>query len=167
MWIPLAILAILSLIGGWAFNIPKFLAPMFPLVEEAPGTEWTMYVSIAAGLLGIALAYLFYVVSPALPESLASTFSGPYRWLYNKYFVDELYDSVVISPTVDGSRSFLWRVVDAGGIDRIVNGVGKIARSIGGFLRRPQSGSIRSYADWVVLGSILLIAFAGFAGGSK
>jgi NADH-quinone oxidoreductase subunit L len=167
MWIPLAILAVLSLIGGWAFNIPKFLAPMFPLVEETPGTEWTMYVSIAAGLLGIGLAYLFYVVSPSLPESLASTFSGPYRWLYNKYFVDEFYDSVVISPTVDGSRSLLWRVVDAGGIDRIVNGVGKTARNIGGLLRRPQSGLIRSYAAWVVLGSILLIIYAGFTGGSK
>ncbi len=167
MWIPLAILAILSLIGGWAFNIPKFLSPMFPLVEEAPGTEWTMYVSIAAGLLGIALAYLFYVVSPSVPESLAGTFSGPYRWLYNKYFVDEFYDAVVISPTVDGSRSLLWRVVDAGGIDKIVNGAGKTARSVGGILRRLQSGSIRSYAAWVVLGSILLIVFAGFAGGAK
>ncbi len=72
MWIPLAILAVLSLIGGWAFNIPKFLAPMFPLVEEAPGTEWLMYVSVAAGLLGIAIAYLFYVVSPSIPESIAN-----------------------------------------------------------------------------------------------
>jgi NADH-quinone oxidoreductase subunit L len=167
MWIPLAVLAVLSLIGGWAFNIPKFLAPIFPVVEETPGTEWTMYVSIAAGLLGIALAYVFYVVSPSLPESLAGTFSGPYRWLYNKYYVDELYDSVVISPTVDGSRSFLWRVMDAGGIDGMVNGAGRTASCIGGFLRRLQSGSIRSYAAWVVLGSILLIAFAGFAGGSK
>jgi NADH-quinone oxidoreductase subunit L len=116
---------------------------------------------------GIVLAYLFYVVAPSIPESLASTFSGPYRWLYNKYFVDEFYDSVVISPTVDGSRSLLWRVVDAGGIDASVNGIGKTARSIGGVLRRLQSGSIRSYAAWVVLGSILLIAFAGFAGGGK
>lgn len=167
MWIPLAILAVLSLIGGWLFNVPKFLAPMFPLVEEAPGTEWTMYVSIAAGLVGILLAYVLYVVSPSLPESLARTFSGPYRWLYNKYYVDELYDTMVVSPTVDGSRSLLWRVMDAGGIDGLVNGAGKTARGIGGILRRLQSGSIRSYAAWVVLGSILLIAFAGFAGGSK
>ncbi len=95
------------------------------------------------------------------------TFSAPYRWIYNKYFVDELYDEVVVSPLVDGSRTLLWRTFDAGGIDKIVNGTGKTARSIGGILKRLQSGSIRSYAAWVVLGSILLIAFAGFAGGSK
>jgi NADH-quinone oxidoreductase subunit L len=160
------ILAVFSLVGGY-INIPKFLEPMFPLMEEAPGTEWTMYVSVAAGLTGIALAFFFYIVAPSIPESLASTFSGPYRWLYNKYFVDELYDSVVVSPTVDGSRSLLWRTMDAGGIDGIVNGTGKTARAIGAILRRLQSGSIRSYAAWVVLGSILMIVFAGFAGGSK
>jgi NADH-quinone oxidoreductase subunit L len=94
-------------------------------------------------------------------------FSVPYRWIYNKYFVDELYDTVVISPMVDGSRSLLWRVIDARGIDGIVNGTGATARGIGGILKRMQSGSIRSYAAWVVLGSILLIAYAGFMGGAK
>jgi len=166
MTIPLMILAVFSLVGGY-INIPKFLEPMFPLMEEAPGTEWTMYVSVAAGLTGIALAFFFYIVAPSIPESLAGTFSSPYRWLYNKYFVDEFYDSVVVSPMVDGSRSLLWRTMDAGGIDGIVNGTGKTARAIGAILRRLQSGSIRSYAAWVVLGSILMIVFAGFAGGSK
>jgi NADH-quinone oxidoreductase subunit L len=166
MTIPLMILAAFSLVGGY-INVPKFLEPMFPLMEEVPGTEWTMYVSVAAGLTGIALAFLFYVVAPSIPESIAGTFSSPYRWLYNKYFVDEFYDSVVVSPMVDGSRSLLWRTMDAGGIDGIVNGTGKTARAIGAILRRLQSGSIRSYAAWVVLGSILMIVFAGFAGGSK
>jgi NADH-quinone oxidoreductase subunit L len=166
MTIPLMILAIFSLVGGY-INIPKFLSPMFPLVEEAPGTEWTVYVSVAAGLAGIALAYLFYVVAPSLPELLAGAFRDPYRWLYNKYFVDEVYDAIVVSPTVDGSRLLLWRTMDAGGIDGLVNGTGKTARAIGAILRRLQSGSIRSYAAWVVLGSILMIVFAGFAGGAK
>lgn len=164
MWLPLAILALLSLVGGH-IDIPKFLEPMFPLNEG--GAAWLEYVATAAGLSGIALAFLFYVVAPSIPESLARTFSGPYRWLYNKYFVDELYDSLVVSPTVDGSRSLLWRTMDAGGIDGLVNGTGKTARAIGAMLRRLQSGSIRSYAAWVVLGSILMIIFAGFAGGAK
>ncbi|HEV2200891.1 MAG TPA: NADH-quinone oxidoreductase subunit L [Bryobacteraceae bacterium] len=164
MWLPLAILAVLSLVGGH-IDIPKFLDPMFPLNEG--GAAWLEYVATAAGLGGIALAFFFYVVVPSIPESLARTFSGPYRWLYNKYFVDELYDSLVVSPTVDGSRSLLWRTMDAGGIDGLVNGTGKTARAIGAMLRRLQSGSIRSYAAWVVLGSILMIIFAGFAGGAK
>src|SRR5581483_8687567 len=91
MWIPLAILAVLSLVGGY-INIPKWLEPMFKLQEEAPGTGWTVYVSVAAGLIGIALAAFFYLLSPGIPESLARTFSTPYRWIYNKYYVDEFYD---------------------------------------------------------------------------
>ena len=58
MWIPLAILAVLSLGGGF-INIPKYLEPMFQLPAEG-GDEWLMYVSVAFGLGGIALAYLFY-----------------------------------------------------------------------------------------------------------
>src|SRR6202035_5900754 len=166
MWIPLAILAVLSLVGGY-INIPKWLEPMFKLQEEAPGTAWTVYVSVAAGLIGIALAALFYLKSPAIPEGLARTFSTPYRWIYNKYFVDEFYDSVVVNPIVDGSRSLRWRVVDAGGIDGIVNGAGKTARNVGGILKRMQSGSIRSYAAWVVLGSIMVLIAIGLAGGAR
>ena len=166
MWIPLAILAALSLVGGY-INVPRWLEPMFKPVEEAPGTEWTVYVSVAAGLIGIALAYLFYVVAPGLPESIARTFSGPYRWIYNKYFVDEFYDSTVVNPVVDGSRSLLWRTVDARVIDGAVNGIGQDARGIGGFLKLAQSGSIRSYGAWVVLGSILVIAFIGLMGGAR
>ena len=55
---------------------------------------------------------------------MASTFSGPYRWLYNKYFVDEAYDATVVEPIIQGSRTVLWRGIDAGLIDGIVNGVG-------------------------------------------
>ena len=165
MTIPLMVLAVLSLGGGF-INIPKFLEPIFPL-HEGESAAWLEWTASAAGLFGIALAYFFYVVAPSIPESIVSTFSIPYRWIYNKYFVDEFYDATIIGPAVDGSRSLLWRAVDAGGIDGTVNGIGSVARRIGGFLRRLQSGSIRSYAAWVVVGSILLIAYAGFSGGAK
>ncbi len=163
MWIPLAILAVLSLGGGYFFNIPKYLEPIFKLQEES-GDEWLMYVSVAVGLGGIALAALFYLFSPGIPESIANTFSGPYRWVYNKYYVDEFYDSAVVSPVVDGSRELLWRVGDVRIVDGAVNGVGTVARAIGSALRLAQSGYIRSYAAWVVAGSILLIVFMGLKG---
>ena len=164
MWVPLAILAVLSLGGGYFFNIPKYLDPMFKMQEEAAGSEWLMYVSVAFGLGGIALAALFYLVSPGIPEAIANTFSGPYRWIYNKYFVDEFYDSTVVNPIVEGSRELLWRVGDVEIVDGAVNGVGKTARAIGSALRLAQSGYIRSYAAWVVAGSILVIAFMGLRG---
>ena len=61
----------------------------------------------------------------------------------------------------------LWRGVDAGLIDGTVNGVGSRSRGIGGILRLIQSGNIRSYAAWVVLGSIVLLLAIGFAGGRR
>ena len=166
MWIPLAILAVLSLIGGWAFNIPHYLEPLFPLVE-AETEIWLTVVSVVFGLGGIALAYFMYVVSPGMGDSLARSFSLPYKWIYNKYFVDELYEATIINPVVDGSRSILWRGVDAGGIDGIVNGAGKVAAGIGGIVRRAQSGSIRSYAAWVTLGAICVIAAITLLGGPR
>ena len=162
MWIPLAILAVLSLGGGF-INIPHFLEPLFPLPEGEPA-RWLEYVATAAGLGGIALAYLFYVVSPGLPESLATSFKGLHTLIYNKYFVDEFYDATVVEPVVDGSRQLLWRVADVQVIDGVANGIGSTARGLGGILRRAQSGYIRNYAAWVLAGSILAIAYIGFMG---
>jgi len=165
MWIPLAILAVLSLGGGF-INIPHFLEPIFPLQEGEPA-RWLEYVATAAGLGGIALAYLFYVVSPGLPESIADTFRGVHTLIYNKYFVDEFYDSTVVEPIVGGSRQLLWRVGDVRLIDGLANGIGSTARGLGGILRRAQSGYIRSYAAWVIAGTVLAIAYIGFMGASR
>jgi NADH-quinone oxidoreductase subunit L len=165
MWGPLAVLAALSLGGGF-INIPKFLEPLFPLAAEG-GDEWLMYVSVAAGVGGILLAYVFYVLVPSLPDSVASSFRGLYTLIYNKYFVDEFYDETVVEPIVDGSRTLLWRTVDVEVIDGAVNGIGKRARNIGGVLKLAQSGYIRSYAAWVVAGSILLLIVAAVTGGLR
>jgi len=99
-----------------------------------------------------------------LPESLANSFKGLHNLIYNKYFVDEFYDATVVEPMVDGSRQLLWRVADVRLIDGAANGIGSTARGIGGILRRAQSGYIRSYAAWVLAGSILAIAYIGFVG---
>ena len=166
MWIPLAVLAVLSVVGGWLFNIPKFLEPVFPL-REGEAAAWLTWVSVAFGLGGIGLAYVFYVLAPGIPEALATNFRWAYLAIYNKYFIDEFYDWAVVEPTVDGSRSLLWRGVDVHVIDGAVNGVGTEARQIGGLLKRAQSGSIRNYAAWVVAGSILVIVLMGLMGGAR
>jgi NADH-quinone oxidoreductase subunit L len=104
------------------------------------------------------------VVRPGLADSFAKSMGGLYRLVYNKYFVDEVYDAAIIQPVVGGSRFILWRGIDAGLIDGIVNGVGARARGVGNVLRLLQSGNIRSYAAWVVLGSIVLLLALGFGG---
>ena len=165
MTAPLMVLAVLSLVGGF-IPIPHFLEPMFPHMEHA---EHGMLGYIATGSRArrhpTRLSFL-------RRESAARRLDGihvqrAYRWLYNKYFVDEAYDAMVVEPVVQGSRSVLWRGIDAGIIDGIVNGIGRRSRNIGSGLRRLQSGNIRSYAAWVVLGSLVVIIAMGMVGGVR
>jgi NADH-quinone oxidoreductase subunit L len=162
MWIPLAILAALSLVGGLLFKIPDFLQTSFP-AQEVPENPSLMPISVAFGLIGIFVAWLMYVARPAMADSLASAFKILYTTLYNKYFVDEIYDATIVKPVVGGSRWVLWKGADAGLIDGSVNGVGTLAQSVGGVLRRLQSGNIRSYATWVLFGSVLAIVAIAIA----
>jgi len=164
MTIPLLILAALSLTGGF-IPVPSFLEPLFPAVE-GPHASWLVAASTTVGLLGIFLAYLFYVARPGLPDVFVARAGALYRLVYNKYFVDEVYDATVVQPVVRGSRTVLWRGTDVGLIDGTVNGIGARARDLGNLLRLFQSGNIRSYATWVLCGSvILLIAFRLVGGG--
>ena len=159
------VIAVLSLGGGFFFNVPQILSGMFPLKEAGADEAMLMGISVAAGLAGIAISYFMYVMRPELPGKFASALGGVYTLVYNKYFVDEAYDAVVVSPMIQGSESLLWKIVDKGMIDGIVNGMGSQAQTIGGVLRRMQSGNIRSYATWILVGSVLLLIALGVSGG--
>ena len=172
---PLMILAILSLVGGWVGirslgdHWNRFIAPAFQLaaavaVESAvPAGKTTeiifTIVSLTFSLSGIGLAYLFYVAKPEFPAALAARFRILHTLLLKKYFVDEIYGFLLVRPLVAGSREVLWKALDVGTIDGIVNGSARGARRIGDGLRRLQSGNIRSYAGWLVVGAVALIAF--------
>ena len=162
MLVPLAVLALLSIGGGFALNVPEFLGTAGGEEDRA-----LMAISTAAGVMGIALAWLMYVAKPALAESFAASMRGLYTLVYNKYFVDEIYGAAVVNPLVGGSRAVLWKGVDVGLIDGAANGVGARARNIGSVLRLMQSGNIRSYATWVLFGSVVLIVALGIAGGLR
>src|SRR5215467_3032328 len=166
MILPLAILAVLSLAGGLLFKIPEFLSTVFPAME-APEDITLMVISTGAGIAGIALAWLMYVASPGLADAVGDRLHGLYTLVYNKYFVDEIYDATVVKPVIGGSRVLLWKGMDAGLIDGMVNGVGSFARGVGNGLRRMQSGNVRSYATWVLLGSVAVIVVLGIAGGLR
>ena len=164
---PLAVLAVLSLAGGFLFNVPKILEGMFPIKEAGPDELMLTGISVAFGLAGLALSYYMYVINPKAPEGITSALGGLYTLVYNKYFVDEAYDAVIVNPIVQGSRSILWHAADQGLIDGMVNGVGSQARGIGGWLKRLQSGNIRSYATWVVVGAVGLLIAMSLAGGLR
>ena len=87
-----------------------------------------MACSVAAAVAGIALAYLFYVRSPAIPEDAGPTLPRRLRTLLNKYWVDEIYDATVVAG--DGrARQRLLALVDVLVIDGVVNGVGSVVRA--------------------------------------
>jgi len=163
--VPLAILAVLSVIGGF-IKIPVWLDKFFP-TAEVPEEFSLVVISVAAGLIGIALAYVMYVAKPALADSVSSGFGWLYRVVYNKYFVDEIYNAAVVKPLVAGSRVVLWRGVDAGLIDGMANGIGSRSQGFGSVLRLLQSGNIRSYATWVLFGSVILVVALGLVGAAR
>jgi NADH-quinone oxidoreductase subunit L len=162
MTIPLSVLALLSVVGGF-IKIPVWLEKFFP-AAEVPEDFSLVVISVAAGLIGIGIAYVMYVLKPGVADSISSSLGGLYKLVYNKYFVDEIYDATVVKPLVSGSRVVLWRAVDAGLIDGMVNGVGSQSQNLGGLLKRFQSGNIRSYATWVLFGSVVLIVALGLIG---
>jgi NADH-quinone oxidoreductase subunit L len=172
MLIPLGVLAILSATAGWvgippAFGghewIKGFLSLGTPAAEGAHASlalEWILMLSsIAAAGIGMLIAYVCYVKSPELPSRIAAKTEALYSILTAKYYVDEIYEMILVWPIVATSREFFWQFVDVGIIDGIVNSVGGSVRSLAGGLRHMQSGYVRTYAGWVLFGGILIVAW--------
>jgi NADH-quinone oxidoreductase subunit L len=156
---PLAVLALLS-VGGGFIPVPHFLEPVFPQ-HELHHQPILVVIGSAAGIIGLVLAYIGYVLKPGLFEGLTQALFGL------TFVFDRIYNALVIKPTVEGSRTVLWRGIDAGLIDGLVNGVAARARGAGSVLRLLQSGNIRSYAAWVLLGSVGALIMLGVAGGVR
>ena len=79
--------------------------------------------------------------------------------LSNKYYVDEIYNAVLVQPIKAVSTFLLWKGVDAGVIDGLVNGVGGVVRGTSGRLRRLQTGSIRAYAASLFFGVVVILGW--------
>src|SRR5712692_5355741 len=124
MTMPLVVLAVLTIVGGY-FSLLRLLEPVFGELPEADVPFLIRCLPTVMGLGGIGLAYQMYVRDPGMAERLGRQLSGLYRLLLNKYYVDELYDAVVVRPTAALSTTVLWKGADEALIDGSVNGVGK------------------------------------------
>ncbi len=162
--IPLIVLGALS-VGGGFFNVPNWLAPVFPNVEHA--NPLLAGISAAISVVGILIAYFIYVLKPATAESIASAAGPLYKLIDHKYYVDEIYGAVIVRPLEAFSRKMLWKGADVAVIDGGVDGLGHRIRGIGAIFRQMQSGSIRNYATWVMLGSLLILFVLGLSGGAR
>jgi NADH-quinone oxidoreductase subunit L len=206
MTVPLMILALLSVVGGWV-GIPEslggsdrftqFLAPVMAkhggeaaeaataAASSGNSTEYLLMVaSVAIALGGIWLAYRFYIQRPEVPDKIAESSGFLYRLLYNKYYVDQIYDALFVNRTkdlaltlgafdrgiVDGlgvngagwltrvtSRISMW--YDTWIVDGLVNLAARIVWVLSIPARMIQSGRVARYALWMVLGVLFFLGY--------
>ena len=188
MTVPLMVLGVLSIVGGFVgipgqlfhktgWNlIETFLHPIIlPLgdvahgaaeaADHAPhavslGTEWLLVgVSVGVAVVGWLIARRFYTGEGAftIPKRLAERLPILYRLLFNKYWVDEIYDALIVKP-VHRIAVFSWRVIDELLIDTVfVNGTAFAVELTGDVLRFFQTGNVRNYA-LAVAAAILALA---------
>jgi NADH-quinone oxidoreductase subunit L len=117
--------------------------------------------------LGFFFAWLFYFKRPDLPDKITSKVHGLYMMVLHKYYIDEGYGAIFVKPLLALSTVVLWRGVDQGVIDGLVNGAGTSSKGIGNELRQMQSGNIRSYAAWVAIGAAAILGYMIWLGVSK
>jgi NADH-quinone oxidoreductase subunit L len=179
MTLPLILLAILSIIGGWV-GIPAalgghnefehFLAPVFasanvvdiPIVASHALELTLAAVSLLTAALGFFFAYLFYYRKPGTAAALAKRFAPIYSLLDHKYWVDEIYGRLIVTPLLGFSRLILSGLVDGGIIQGASSGLAVSTRGSSWLVQRIQSGNIRSYAGWLAIGAAAVIAIVLF-----
>jgi len=176
MAIPLVILGILSIIGGW-IGIPHVIGEVLghipnvwenwlkhsikvPQLEHADASvEWAlMGVSVGLATISAFIAYHFYVQAPEKPKRIAESIKGVHNFVYNKYFVDELYFGAIINPLVKFSKD-LWYYIDVNVIDKATYVVADIVRGGGALVRGFQNGNIQVYAMYIAIGVVLTLSF--------
>ncbi len=196
MWVPLSILAVLSIFGGW-INVPhdiqesflggfgllpmtewmhEWLHPVAGVATEIQATnagEFAHSAPFGGGevlwaVVSTLLALVVVVVTSRVvggfkyvPATEADEDTGFKKVLFNKYYVDEIYDSIVVQPIVRASR-FAWKVIDQGIVDGIVNGLGHFARAMGWIGSLFQTGSVNTYALFLAIGVLVILGVVAF-----
>jgi NADH-quinone oxidoreductase subunit L len=116
-----------------------------------------MLLSVVVAASGILLARVFYISKPQLPGFVTARLGGFYTLVFNKYYVDELYERTIVRPGYAVADNLMFKFIDAGIIEGIVNGVGIFARLLGAVTRLAQSGVVRTYAFFMLIGFLYLM----------
>jgi NADH-quinone oxidoreductase subunit L len=171
MTLPLLVLAAGALLAG-ALLVEHFVGhdwlafwngsivnqPNNHIMHEAHEVpEWVPLAPTVAGVIGIAVGYIFYMFAPAIPGRLAATFPGLYRFLLNKWYFDELYDAIFVRPARKLAL-WLWKVGDAKVIDGMPNGAAALTADAAGRVARFQTGRVANYAFTMIIGLVLFVS---------
>ena len=171
MLVPLILLSVGAIFAGWWFHDQFigdihaaywqgaiFTAPTNHVIQQIERTPFLIGIlPTATGILGIALAYWFYVYDKALPARLATRFGPLYRFMLNKWYFDELYDFLFVKPAVFVAKE-LWQVGDVTIIDGVPNGLAALAEGGSEQIVRIQTGSIAVYAFTMLVGVVALVS---------
>ncbi len=177
MLIPLIILAILSVIGGWV-GIPHVISEILPghpanlleewfapiikkvpdLVAGDPAMEWgLMGASVGLALISTILAYRLYVKNPGAIERFTKKISPLHQLVYKKYLVDEFYFGFIVNPLVRLSEN-LWAYIDVRFIDKCTYWAGDLMKGSGALVRSLQNGNLQTYAMYIGIGLVVALS---------
>ncbi len=175
---PLVVLGLLTVTGG-ALNVPElfgghaflehWLEPVTsvaqrlrPVVELASSTEWALVAgAVLVAALGIFGAFRLLKPEALVPARLAPPETGLARLLWKKWYVDELYDAIIVRPVMWLSREVLWKIVDARIVDGLlVNGTAAASRAVGWLGSRLQTGEVGVYVVLFVIGVLAVVGAA-------
>lgn len=175
MTVPLIVLAVLSVIGGYigvpyvighAFHIPNILEHWFegkilpiPGITEANSSMeiLLMVISVAAAASSATLAYIFYIKDPSKPKEITEKFKKFYELVRDKYRVDEFYEKTIVKPLVRMSEIF-WLYADVKVIDRATYKLADFIQNAGEGAKSFQNGNMQRYALYMVVGFLVLIS---------
>jgi NADH-quinone oxidoreductase subunit L len=171
MTLPLMILAVLSFVGGWigipeflsGGHIPNILEEWLPVshnqVSGSSLEEWaTMATSVCLAGLSAYSAYYLYVKRPELLSAWAKKLKAIHSLIYHKYFIDELYEKVLVKPIVQFSRC-LWAYFDVRVVDRTTYLLSDVVRGTGDNLKLMINGNVQQYALYILFGIIASLGF--------
>ncbi len=177
MTVPLMILAVGAVGAGWvgipaAIGGSNWIAHFFEPVLGHPHVHGTheeefmvMGISIAVAVGGIITSWIFYSLKPEIPKALARNFNRIYTTLWNKYYVDELYDATIVRPTKWAATNILVGFTDGKIIEGIINGVPAAIRDFGTKLRTLQTGSLQHYGIGMGVGLFVILTIVLIAVG--
>ncbi|MEX0642851.1 MAG: NADH-quinone oxidoreductase subunit L [Pirellulales bacterium] len=166
MTVPLVILAVCAALLGIALGPTHYFfhylshTQGLDAAEPHPISPTVMIMGTVAGLLGVAIAWWFYVRQPGSVDTLAARLPQAYNLSFHKFYFDEIYDRFIVRPLLWLAR--MCGVFDNGSIDSTVDWVGSLPGMLGGWLRQWQTGLIQSYAAIMFMGVTVLAAIILF-----
>jgi NADH-quinone oxidoreductase subunit L len=168
MTLPLVVLAVLTVVAGWALGVPsddgtrfaRLLAPVFP-VEEVHHSGVVAYMlmllSVVVVVAGIVLAWYLYMTTPVRPDTIGRARTPLHAFLLNAWYFDWVYDRAIVRPYF--ALCALLARFDVLVIDGVVNLAGRIVVAWAGGVRRLQTGYVVNYALTMLAGAVALVGF--------